>query len=564
MTKKILSGLVLSLFAASAFAQTIVTTTPENKKVILEEFTGIHCVYCPDGHAIAKSIQDANPGNVFLVNVHAGSFANPSSCEPDFRTPFGAALANQSGLVGYPAGTINRHIFPGMTQSGNPDDTAMNRNFWTTAANTTLGEASYLNIAVESEIDVQTNELSIHVEAYYTGSSPEATNKLNVVLLQNDTKGPQTGGNVGNEYNHQHRLVHMITGQWGEDVTTTTAASFVDRNYTYTIPTEFNGVPVELGDLEVVVFMTETQEEIISGNGTFPTLENIVNANDANLRSISEVLDLCLESYGPTVNIQNTGSADLTSVDIEYSINGGAAQTYTWTGTLSSFQNEDVELPATSFTMQATNTIEITLSSDDNAANNNAETTFNQAISSTGTIYMELHTDGYGSEVRWNVTDGNGDVVYNGGPYGNNQTINETFQLDAGCHSFNLIDTYGDGGGAVMLKDSNDIEIFNTNGDYCLGAVQNFSSDGTQVLGVDDLTTQQIVMYPNPASTVLNIRNAASASVVILDVLGKQLIQMDNISLDQEINVASLQTGTYLIKITNGAAVKTEKFIIAR
>ena len=39
------------LLASNLFlAQTIVSTSPENKKIILEEYTGIHCTYCPDGH----------------------------------------------------------------------------------------------------------------------------------------------------------------------------------------------------------------------------------------------------------------------------------------------------------------------------------------------------------------------------------------------------------------------------------------------------------------------------------------------------------------------------------
>ena len=30
-----------------------------------------------------------------------------------FNTSFGAAIAGQSGLSGYPAGTVNRHVFSG-------------------------------------------------------------------------------------------------------------------------------------------------------------------------------------------------------------------------------------------------------------------------------------------------------------------------------------------------------------------------------------------------------------------------------------------------------------------
>ena len=48
MYKKLLLSLVFSLFAVFTYAQTIVSTSPENKNVILEEFTGIYCQFCPD------------------------------------------------------------------------------------------------------------------------------------------------------------------------------------------------------------------------------------------------------------------------------------------------------------------------------------------------------------------------------------------------------------------------------------------------------------------------------------------------------------------------------------
>jgi Secretion system C-terminal sorting domain len=214
--------------------------------------------------------------------------------------------------------------------------------------------------------------------------------------------------------------------------------------------------------------------------------------------------------------------------------------------------------------MQATNTFEVTIPNDEDNTNNSFSNSFDEAPNGSGTVYMELNTDAWGSEVRWNVTNENGEVLYNGGPYGNNTTIEETFELDAGCHTFNLIDTFGDGGGATTLTDSNGVEIFSTNGNYGSGVSQNFGSDGDQVLGTEDATIQQIVMYPNPATDIVNIRNAENASIQVFDILGKELIQLSNISADQTIDVSNLQTGTYLVRITSGTAVKTEKFLIAR
>ena len=90
-------------------AQTFVSTQPENKNVILEEFTGISCVYCPDGHRIAQDLHNANPNDVFLINIHTGGYANPQGPGTDFRVdPIGSNIASQSGVSGYPSGTVNR------------------------------------------------------------------------------------------------------------------------------------------------------------------------------------------------------------------------------------------------------------------------------------------------------------------------------------------------------------------------------------------------------------------------------------------------------------------------
>ena len=104
-----------ALFSFIASSQTFVSTSVENKNVILEEYTGISCGYCPDGHKIAQDLHNANPNDVFLINIHTGGYANPQGPDTDFNTSFGSALAGQTGLTGYPSGTVNRHIFSGST-----------------------------------------------------------------------------------------------------------------------------------------------------------------------------------------------------------------------------------------------------------------------------------------------------------------------------------------------------------------------------------------------------------------------------------------------------------------
>ena len=52
---------VLALLPSIIFAQSFVSTIPENKKVVIEQFTGIYCGFCPDGHVIAEGLASQTP-----------------------------------------------------------------------------------------------------------------------------------------------------------------------------------------------------------------------------------------------------------------------------------------------------------------------------------------------------------------------------------------------------------------------------------------------------------------------------------------------------------------------
>ena len=137
MKKILLSAFVLGSFLT--FAQTNVSTSPENKNVVLEEFTGISCPYCPDGHVIAQGIKDNNPGDVMLINIHTGGYATPQGPGTDFNTNFGAALATNANVSGYPTGSVNR------------DGAAMSRSSWASATANQLSQPSPRTIIINIE-----------------------------------------------------------------------------------------------------------------------------------------------------------------------------------------------------------------------------------------------------------------------------------------------------------------------------------------------------------------------------------------------------------------------------
>lgn len=403
--KKIFT-LSLIFTTIASYSQTFVSTTPENKNVVLEEFTGISCTYCPDGHRIANDIYNNNPTDVVLMNIHTGGYASPQGPGTDFNTMFGSAIAAQSNLSGYPAGTVNRRVFAGLGQNGG---TAMSRGNWQSASSQILNEPSYVNVAAQANLDISTRQLSVTVEAYYTASSPVNTNKLNVALMQNNVEGPQTGASYNptailpnGNYNHQHMLRHMLTGQWGVDITNTSSGSFFTNTYTYTIPNDLNGVAFDLFNLEVAVFLTETQQNVITGNMAsmnliVPPGINLVDLVASSNMSIPS--SYCDNNLTPEITVTNNTAVPVDTFAVSYTLNNNAPVTQNvysslQAGSTTSISFNSITVPSGTNNISYTVSTVANTSFIDNVPSNNIASsgTFNTL---SPTAFATNHSEGF-------------------------------------------------------------------------------------------------------------------------------------------------------------------------
>ena len=331
MKKLLLTCATFGLLGSLA-AQNWVPTTPQKRKVVLEEFTGVRCTFCPDGHKRAKALRDANPGNVFLINVHAGSFAAPGAGDLDLRTPEGTALDNAAGTLGYPNGSVNRNKNPWNSSRG----------AWASEANVILGENSPVNVYVKSTVDYMTRTLTTEVEVYYT-SAGASTNRLTVALAQNEILGPQVGGTTyfpenfyNGQYIHNHAFRRMITsnGIDGETLDSTTAGAYIYRKFTTVLPDKIGTIDLDINQLEVVAFVTENgRNKILSGHGA-TVVNNDPNIVDLGVSDKTVIPNgICNNPITPKVEVTNNSSKTITSVKLKMEYDG---QTYykTYTGSL--------------------------------------------------------------------------------------------------------------------------------------------------------------------------------------------------------------------------------------
>lgn len=563
-------ALLTCLVASAQVTDTIVSTTPSNRNVLIEEYTGINCQYCPDGHKKANAIKAAHPDRVNIINIHQGSYAANT-----YTTTFGNALANQTGLEGYPAGTVNRHVF---SQYSNVTD--VYRDYWSSCANSIMNMSSPVNIGAEGTLDMTTRTLTLRVQLYYTSSQTVTSNMLNIAITQDNVLGSQVGGSTYNpsqiingQYNHMHMLRHLITGQWGETISTITPGTLVEKNFEYVIPDVLgspNPIDAILEDLHFIAFVCEGHQEVLTGieipveRINFPAYAGII-MNVDNIQNI-ECNDIATASF----EFKNTGSETATSLTYSYSINGNT-QTASWNGSLATAQTATVQIPNFSVQVATNNTLEVQITKiNGNDVNSSPKTlTIKKNVySGGGAMLFTLVTDRYASETTFKIFDPEGVVVLSGGPWSNlssNGTTTHDYPFEPqsiGCYRLEVYDSYGDGinggygAGYFMLRAEDGTQIFRDNGKF--GSQATYMIDVSPV-GVEDYTFENTV-YPNPASDMIHINTTNNVQRVEIFNMQGQLVKVETSEVTG-VSIKDLANGVYTLKLTTDNGISMHKII---
>lgn len=83
------------------------------------------------------------------------------------------------------------------------------------------------------------------------------------------------------------------------------------------------------------------------------------------------------------------------------------------------------------------------------------------------------------------------------------------------------------------------------------------------VLGVNEETTSNLSVYPNPSSDVVTIEsNMTQGSIQIVDLTGKVVANQTVNGATTAFNTAALTNGMYTVILSNGTTVETRKFIV--
>ncbi|SHJ19290.1 Por secretion system C-terminal sorting domain-containing protein [Mesonia phycicola] len=287
----------------------------------------------------------------------------------------------------------------------------------------------------------------------------------------------------------------------------------------------------------------------------------------------------------PIIKIKNTGSTNLTSLTINYWMNGGTTpQTYTWTGNLEFLETEDVELPSTTSLWQdilsADNKFHVEIMNPNNGTdeyvyNNKYTSNFDVPEALPDTFILEIKTNNYPSQNSYQVVDVDGNVMYSNSLTSANTVYQETIQ-NSGCLKLEITDSGSDGlywwansaqgTGYAVIKSTNGTVLKTINPDFGNEVTYSFTSSGFLSYEQFNLLTS-LSVYPNPSSDRVSITSSesmANAKIALINTLGQRFEVNSNLKDANTINfdVDRFSTGMYIIEISIDNIKTTRKLIV--
>ena len=243
--------------------------TNTNRNVLIEDFTGHKCVFCPAAADLAHALHEADPSRVYIASIHAGpdgigdfQSVSPPDYPLDFTNSEGVEIGlyfgeNDGGFPGNPRGTVNRFnngtIFQSPTQ-------------WTSMVNDQLS-SNNLKVNIQSELNYyeETKGAFLHVELDPVDANVAENLGITVYLLEDSLVGDQKMSDNSHNSNYIHRDIHrgnLNASAFGRPVSSEDLNG--DKyyiNYSFVVPNQLDGqYNASNMHLLIYAFNTETWE----------------------------------------------------------------------------------------------------------------------------------------------------------------------------------------------------------------------------------------------------------------------------------------------------------------
>lgn len=390
----------------------------------------------------------------------------------------------------------------------------------------------------------------------YNTYGPEGSDELMVFAIETD---PSTA----------EALMYGGAGTQGWDWVTDTPYPMSDANiggifeqayYPYILRICPNRQIFEVGQQSASNIYSQTEECISAEGEVNPGIVNYLGAT-----AVCEDLDA-------SVLIQNLGTNTLTSASFEVTDpSDNIILTYEWTGSLATYEFEEVNLG----TAPIENSGDVTISVTTDGVTNTLVQEVSFALETTNEVTVEIELDNWPEETSWDIRNENGSVVASGGPYNGqaNQTVTSVENLsNLGCYTFTLYDAYGDGlngsywgnqysDGFYTVTGSDGTVIASGGGDVQFEEESN-AFNASVLSSIEDVVlVESFNMFPNPTVGELNVEfellETERITVDVYDMVGK-IVRSEDLGVLpagytlRKMDFQMLSNGLYLMNINVG------------
>ncbi len=287
----------------------------------------------------------------------------------------------------------------------------------------------------------------------------------------------------------------------------------------------------------------------------------------------------------PKIIVQNGGSEKITGLGIDYGVNNGTRQTFTWKGNIEPLAFDTITLPTydvlwkSGIAGNTNNTFSVRIGSvngtggDENLFNNEIASKFNIPEIAPSVFTLEFRTNNNPAENNYKLYDDYGNLLDAQSFTQANFTFSKAYNL-GGCFKLVVEDKGQDGvqwwansaqgTGFIRLKRANG-QIFKTfQPDFGGGFEYSFTTNWA-LSNEDKSLNNEVLVYPNPAKEKLFItgNNLEHAKITLVNILGQtETIETMENSQGFELKTIGLKAGVYIVKISRGEESITRKIII--
>jgi hypothetical protein len=221
-----------------------VESSPSMRKILVEEFTGHLCTFCPDGAREIERLDSIYGGQVIPLSIHAGSFANvpangagfdangdgTKDFTTNFKTPDGDDYYTTFGVASNPAATVSR--------LNNANITGLSQ--WSIDINSIKNNIPKVSIGLSTLYNDSSRTVKVVVNTQWFNTVSGNFNLQLYLLEDNIVDWQLDNGVYVQNYNHRHVFRKAINGTWGTPIPSSNAGDSNLQEFALELPITFN------------------------------------------------------------------------------------------------------------------------------------------------------------------------------------------------------------------------------------------------------------------------------------------------------------------------------------